>query len=203
MISIEAAYKILRCFFFLQTWNNSFMSEFISDMISERLQRIMKKALFLLSLRSMLISYNLESKKIHFCFETSLEKVLYFGSKNLHEPCNHIFFGGTVSFPIDRIFVTFSPNSTNVFYVYLLCRRESMKYQNGCHQVILCVQLIWLDLKTKEPVFSRVLKPSVYVHSLEREGERGKIGERNELSGSLGREKVAEPGVMPLMPLIG
>ena len=49
------------------------MSEFISDMISERLQRIMKKVLFLLSLRSILISYNLESKKINFCFETSLD----------------------------------------------------------------------------------------------------------------------------------
>ena len=55
------------------------MSEFISDMqISERLQRIMKKVLFLLSLRSILISYNLESKKVNFCFETSLEKILYF-----------------------------------------------------------------------------------------------------------------------------
>ena len=54
------------------------MSEFISDMISERLQRIMKKALFLLSLRSILISCNLESKKINFCFETSLEKSLLF-----------------------------------------------------------------------------------------------------------------------------
>ena len=54
------------------------MSEFLSDMISERLQRIMKKVLFLLSLRSILISYNLESKKVNFCFETSLEKVLYF-----------------------------------------------------------------------------------------------------------------------------
>ena len=60
------------------------MSEFIGDMISERLQRIMKKALFLLSLRSILISYNLESKKINFYFEKSLEKVLYFGSKNLY-----------------------------------------------------------------------------------------------------------------------
>ena len=78
-----------------------------------------------------------------------------------------------------------------------------MKYQNGCHQVILCIQPISLDLKTQEPVFSRVLKPSVYVHSLEIEGERWKIGERNELSGSLGRERVAEPRDMPLMPPIG
>ena len=30
-----------------------------------------------------------------------------------------------------------------------------------------------------------------------------KIGERNELSGSLGRERVAEPGDLPLMPPIG
>ena len=74
------------------------MSEFISDMISERLQRMMKKALFLLSLRSILISYNLESKKINFCFETSLEKVLYFGSKSLYEPCNHIFLAALSAF---------------------------------------------------------------------------------------------------------
>lgn len=35
------------------------------------------------------------------------------------------------------------------------------------------------------------------------EKRRKKIGERNELSGSLGREWVAEPGDMPLMPPIG
>ena len=74
------------------------MSEFISDMISERLQRMMKKALFLLSLRSILISYNLESKKINFCFETGREKVVYFGSKNLYEPCNHIFLAALSAF---------------------------------------------------------------------------------------------------------
>ena len=132
----------------------------------------MKKALFLVFLRSILINPNLESKKINFCFETSLEKVLYFGSKNLHEPCNHIFFGGTVSFPIDRIFVTFSPNSTNVFYVYLLCRRESMKYQNGCHQVILCVQLIWLDLKNERTrIFARIEAISVRTFARKRRGK--------------------------------
>ena len=74
------------------------MSEFISHMISERLQPIMKRVLFLLSLRSILISYNLESKEINFCFETSLEKVLYFGSKSLYELCNHIFLAALSAF---------------------------------------------------------------------------------------------------------
>ena len=74
------------------------MSEFISDMISECLQRIMNKILFLLSLRSILISYNLGSKKVNFVLKQVWKKSCIFGSKNLYEPCNHIFLAALSAF---------------------------------------------------------------------------------------------------------
>ena len=56
-----------------------------------RLRCIVKKALFLLVLRSVLITYLITSslEKEIIVLEKSLEKVLNFGSKNLFEPCEN------------------------------------------------------------------------------------------------------------------
>ena len=53
-----------------------------------RLQRIMKKSLFLRFLRSLLITYlvTLSLKKEIIVLEKRLQKVLNFGSRNLYEP---------------------------------------------------------------------------------------------------------------------
>ena len=59
------------------------------SMSSLRLQRIVKKALFLPFLEVSIdhLFDNLESGKKIIILEKSLENVLNFGSKNLYEPC--------------------------------------------------------------------------------------------------------------------
>ena len=60
--------------------------------IQVHLQPIMKKALFLHFLRSLLITYLITlslEKEIINCLERSLEKALNSGSKNLYKSCVH------------------------------------------------------------------------------------------------------------------
>ena len=82
-------------FFLLESYNNCSISKSFSVLVKSystllvRLQRTMKKSLFLRFLRSLLITYLITSnlKKEIIALENSVEKVLNFGSKNRYEPC--------------------------------------------------------------------------------------------------------------------